>query len=74
MSLSLLQIDRPVELSAEYLTIRQTAARIGYSYWTLYHWIGDDKLTRDRGLRRNGRSIRIEWAVFKVCYDRGDFE
>ena len=55
-----------------YLTVKQCGARIGLSYWTIYHWIGDGKLTSERGLRHAGRSVRIEWRVFKDALDRGE--
>jgi predicted DNA-binding transcriptional regulator AlpA len=55
-----------------YVNVKQCAARIGLSYWTLYHWIAEGKLTRERGLRYAGRSVRIEWRVFKSSLDRGE--
>jgi hypothetical protein len=31
-----------------YITVKQCAARVGLSYWTIYHWIADGKLTTER--------------------------
>jgi excisionase family DNA binding protein len=62
----------PVErFEPVYITVKQCAARVGLSYWTIYHWIADGKLTNERGLRHAGRSVRIEWRVFKDALDRG---
>jgi excisionase family DNA binding protein len=55
-----------------YITVKQCAARVGLSYWTIYHWIADGKLTTERGLRHAGRSVRIEWRVFKDALDHGE--
>jgi len=57
-----------------YLTLREVADLIGYSRWTLYHWIREGRLTPDHGLRRIGRSVRVEWSVFKAAWYRGDLE
>ena len=64
---------REVEKSeAPYVNVKQCAARVGLSYWTLYHWIAEGKLTRERGLRYAGRNVRIEWEVIKESLDRGE--
>jgi excisionase family DNA binding protein len=55
-----------------YITVKQCAARIGLSYWTIYHWIADGKLTNERGLRHAGRSVRIGWRVCRDALDRGE--
>src|SRR5690242_15337908 len=30
-----------------YITVKQCAARVGLSYWTICHWIADGKLTNE---------------------------
>jgi hypothetical protein len=53
------------------LSVKQAAARIGLSPWTLYHWIENGKLDEARGLRRLGRRRLIDWQVFQICLERG---
>ncbi len=55
------------------LTVKQTAAKIGISHWTMYHWIEADKLAEAHGLRKFGRRRLIDWRVFQGCLERGEF-
>jgi predicted DNA-binding transcriptional regulator AlpA len=56
-----------------YLSVKQTAAKIGNSQWTLYHWIESGKLDEAHGLRRLGSRRLIDWQVFQGCLERGEF-
>ncbi len=56
------------------LTVKQTAARLGVSPWTIYHWIESGKLGEARGLRKFGSRRLIDWQVFKACLARGELK
>ena len=58
---------------AVYISLADAASRTGMSRWTLYHWIGEGKLTDSRGLRCIGARRMLEWLVFKEAIDRGEF-
>lgn len=55
------------------IPVRATASNCGFKPKTLYNWIESGKLRDEHGLQRWGRRWRIEWVVFKACFDRGDF-
>lgn len=59
--------------AAVYVSLATAASRTGMSRWTLYHWIGERKVTEERGLRRMGARRMIEWCIFKAAIDRGEF-
>lgn len=64
---------RPGDEEKTCLTVKETAAKIGISTWTMYHWIESGKLDEARGLRRLGRRRLIDWHVFYNCSQLGEF-
>jgi len=64
--------ERPMEEKV-FLAVRETAARVGMSPSTIYHWIEAGKLDEAHGLRKLGSRRLIDWQVFKGCLERGEF-
>jgi excisionase family DNA binding protein len=66
----------PAELGPEekWLAVKETAARLGISHWTIYHWIEAGKLDEERGLRKFGRRRLIDWRVLKACLERAELK
>ncbi len=56
------------------ISVDEAARRIGCKRKTLYNWIESDppKLTEKQGLRPMGKRWRIDWAIFRACFDRGE--
>jgi hypothetical protein len=56
------------------ITVAEAAKRISLKPKTLYCWIEKGMLRVEHGLLRiGGKSLRIDWATFKACIDRGEF-
>jgi hypothetical protein len=56
------------------ITVAEAAKRISLRPKTLYCWIEKGVLRVEHGLLRlGGKSLRIDWAIFKACIDRGEF-
>jgi hypothetical protein len=55
------------------VSVATAAAKCGFKPKTLYNWIESDKLRQEHGLRQFGKRWLIIWAVFKACFDRGEF-
>jgi len=51
---------------SEYLTVIELAARLKIHGNTVYSWIDSGRLGRRQGLRRIGRMLRVDWAIFKA--------
>jgi hypothetical protein len=58
-------------VESEFLTIVEAANRAKMSPKTFYNWISAGRLGREKGLRRCGRRVLIEWAVFEAQVLRG---
>ncbi len=56
------------------ISVEEAARRIDCKRKTLYNWIESDppKLTEKHGLRRVGNRCKIDWTIFKACFDRGE--
>jgi hypothetical protein len=57
--------------AADLISFAEAAQRAGLARKTLYEWKRTGKLRREHGLRAAGRSVRIEWGVFKASIDDG---
>lgn len=56
-----------------YLTIKQTAAALALSPWTLYRWISSGLLNERTGLRTLGkRRRRIDLDALRAAIERGE--
>lgn len=55
------------------ISLNATAKQCGLKRKTLYNWVENGKLREEHGLRRWGKRWRVEWVVFKECFDRGEF-
>jgi hypothetical protein len=68
------EFDRFASGEPVVITVAETARRIDCKPKTLYNWIETGKLRNEHGLRRLGPARwRIDWAIFKACFDRGEF-
>lgn len=56
-----------------YVDVPALSRTFGIAIDTLRHWTSNGVLTPERGLRRAGRKVLIEVAVFKAALDRGEF-
>jgi hypothetical protein len=66
------EFDR--QIRENIITVGEAAKRISLRPKTLYCWIEKGTLRVEHGLLRlGGKSIRIDWAIFKACLDRGEF-
>lgn len=66
------QLDSYAEREA-LVTVAEAARRIGLKPKTLYNCIEAGRIRREHGLLAWGKRWRIEWAVFKACFDTGAF-
>jgi hypothetical protein len=56
------------------ITVAEAAKRVSLKRKTLYCWIEKETLRVEHGLLRlGGKSLRIDWAMFKASVDRGEF-
>jgi hypothetical protein len=58
-------------VESEFLPIVEAVDRAKMSPKTFYNWISAGRLGREEGLRRWGRRVLIEWAVFEAQVLRG---